>query len=96
MIDEVLKAQGQTEEHLSEQRLQPVLDQKRVAAIAEATRESADQPRPSIKLSQEQGARVGGDGSAVEIGLNNPPIKASKIDALRVNFAGIGAFLDIS
>ena len=66
VVVEVFIAQRQAEDALAQQRLQPVLDQARIAPVGEALGEPADQPKALVQLSQQQRPGVGGDRAAVE------------------------------
>ena len=68
MVVEVLVAQGQGVDPLGEEVLQRVLDQLGVAMVGEAGGELADDAGELLDLAEQQGAAVGGDVAAVEVG----------------------------
>ena len=68
VVVEVLVAQRQGVDPLGDQLLDGVLDEVGVAVVGEAGGELADDPGESLGLAEQQGAAVGGDVAAVEVG----------------------------
>jgi hypothetical protein len=60
-----------------------MLDIAGVAPIDEAVGEATHQPKAPVYLSQQQGARVGSDVTAIEPGYYRPPINRFKCKQLR-------------
>ena len=83
MVVEVLVAQGQAVDPLGEQFLDGVLDEVGVAVVGEAGGELADDPGESLGLAEQQGAAVGGDVAAVEVGEDFAGAEHGKVEVGR-------------
>ena len=93
MVVEVLVAQGQGVDPLGDQLLDGVLDEVGVAVVGEAGGELADDPGESLGLAEQQGAAVGGDVAAVEVGEDLAGAEHGKVEVGRVTLCGHRAAL---
>ena len=80
VVVEVLVAQGQGVDPLGEEVLDGVLDEVGVAVVGEAGGELADDPGESLGLAEQQGAAVGGDVAAVEVGEDLAGAEHGKVE----------------
>jgi len=83
VVVEVLIAQGQAEDPLAHQSLDPVLHIAGVAPVPETLREPTDQPQATIHLAQQQTAGVRGDVAAIEAGHHHAAADRFKFILLR-------------
>ena len=84
VVVEVLVAQRQGVDPLGEEVLDGVLDEVGVAVVGEAGGELADDAGESLGLAEQQGAAVGGDGAAVEVGEDLAGAEHGKVEVGRV------------
>ena len=80
VVVEVLVAQGQGVDPLGEEFLDGVLDEVGVAVVGEAGGELADDAGESLGLAEQQGAAVGGDVAAVEVGEDLAGAEHGKVE----------------
>jgi len=83
VIIQVFVAQCETEDALSHQRLNLMLDIAPVAPIDEAVGEATHQPEAPVDLSEQQPAGVRGDGPAVETRHHRTSLDRFKLKQLR-------------
>ena len=93
VVVEVLVAQGQAVDPLGEEVLDGVLDEVGVAVVGEAGGELADDAGEGLGLAEQQGAAVGGDGAAVEVGEDLAGAEHGKVEVGRVTLCGHRAAL---
>ena len=80
MVVEVLVAQRQGVDPLGDQLLDGVFGEVGVAVVGEAGGELADDPGESLGLAEQQGAAVGGDVAAVEVGEDFAGAEHGKVE----------------
>ena len=83
VVDQVLVAQRNAVDPLTDQRRNLMLDQRRVTVIGKAARKPIDQPHRPSRPAQQQGARVRRHPTAVECRLNSAPFHSFKSKQLR-------------
>lgn len=89
----VLVAEGQAIEAPGQEVLDGVLDEVGVAMIGEAGGEPADGPGQSLGPAEQQGAAVGGDDAAVEVGEHLAGPEHGKVEVGGVTMCGHRAAL---
>jgi hypothetical protein len=80
MVVEVLVSESDAGDALHQQRLDPVFDQVGIAMILEAAGKPAGQAEHLVGGAKQQGAGVGGDGTAVEIGHHFVALDGCKVE----------------
>ena len=93
MVVEVLVAQGQAVDALGDEMLDGVLDEVGVAMVGEAGGELADDAGELLGLAEQQGAAVGGDVAAVEVGEDLAGAEHGKVEVGRVTLCSHRAAL---
>ena len=86
VIVEVLVAERQTEDALSDQRVNLMLNIAGIAPIDEAVGEATYQSEATVDLSQQQRTCIRSDTSAVEPGYHRTPLNRFKFEQLRRTF----------
>jgi hypothetical protein len=84
VVVEVLVAQRQGGDALGDQLLHGVFGEAGVAVVGEAGGELAEDAGESLGLAEQQGAAVGGDGAAVEVGEDVAAAEHGKVEVGRV------------
>ncbi len=84
MVVEVLVAQGDGDDPLSEQGPLGVHDQGGEAAVGDDAIEGVEQSEPLAELSQQEGAGVGGELAALEVGDNRLGAESGKGEGVAV------------
>jgi hypothetical protein len=80
VVVEVLVAQGQGVDALGDELLEGVLDEPGIAMVGEAAGELADDAGDLFGLLEQQGAAIGGDGTAVEVGEDLTGAEHGKVE----------------
>jgi hypothetical protein len=78
MVVEVLVAQGQGDDPLGDQGALVVDDQRRAAGVGDDLVEGTEQPDLLADLAEEQGAGIGGEPAALEVGDDRPGPRLEK------------------
>ena len=90
MIVEILVAQGEAEDPLSQERTLSVFHAFGIAWIRKGVVEGIKEPQAVIDLTQEEGAGVGGEGAAREIDFEAAGIEAGEVQGFGVTLCHRG------